>query len=204
MKSALSLLLGVMAVACTSAHRVERIPGGEGPLVGLYKAAIDEGRGTIQRASVAIWAQPPDRLHAELSGPLGGVLFVLDAGAGQACVVDVVAATAYAGPDDPRAIEALVGVRVSVADAVAALLSGASRGGLTVTRDDTQDGSLPASVRIVDGGRSLALKRVRYVRGKKQSESLGTGVPPSKLLVLPLENLERSTGKFHAQPSGAP
>jgi hypothetical protein len=120
---------------------------------------------------------------------MGGVAFILDAGGGKACVTDVGAATAYAGEDGVDAIGGLVGVRVTAADAVAALLSGTAPSGLSVSRSGGTDGSLPDAVRIADGSRSLALTRVRLVRGAGDPASLGTGVPPAKLAILPLAQL---------------
>jgi len=185
----------LVATGCAPTHRTSRIPAGPGPLVAVYKAAIDDGSGVVRRARLSVWAERPDRLHAELMGPMGGVAFVLDSGAGQTCVVDVAAATAYAGEDGVGALGALVGVRVSVADAVAALLSGASPSGLRVTRDGSPEGALPAAIRLADGGRSIALTRLRFERGSGDARALGTGVPPPKLAVRPLEGVVSATGQ---------
>ena len=189
MKRALIGLLGLAAVNCARVHRHDGVPAGVGPLVAVYKAAIDDGSDVVRRARISVWVEPPDRLHAELLAPVGGVVFILDAGGGNACVVDVAAATAYVGEDGPGAIEALVGVRVSVADAVAALLHGYSPPGLAVTRDGGADGALPEKIRIADGARSIVLARLRFERGKTDPRALGTGVPPKQLRVRPIESL---------------
>ena len=186
-------LLGLATIACATLHRDDGVPAGAGPLVGVYRAAIDDGHRTARGARLSVWAERPDRLHAELFGPVGGVTFILDAGGGNVCVVDTAAATAYAGEDGPGAIEALVGVRVSIADAVAALLEGASPRGLAVTRVGRSDGALPEKLRIVDGARSLVLARIRYERGTADPRALGTGVPPKQLPVRPIEELVRPT-----------
>jgi len=182
-------LFALLAVGCARAHRVDRLPPGDGPLVAIYKAAIDDGSGVMRRAKLSIWAARPDRLHAELIAPVGGVSFILDAGGGKACLIDVGAATAYAGGDSVSAIEALVGLRVSVADAVGALLTGAAPIGLTVTRDASAEGELPAMIRIEDGSRSIALTRVRFERGTGDAAALGTGTPPGQLAVHPIDEL---------------
>lgn len=188
------VVLGLLAAGCAPTHRTARVPPGDGPLVAVYKAAIDDGSGVVRRARLSLWAERPDRLHAELMGPMGGVNFVLDSGGGQTCVVDVAAATAYAGPDGVGAIGALVGVRVSVADAVAALLSGVVPPGLHVARDDSAQGELPATIRIADESRSIALERLRFERGTGDARALGTGVPPPKLTVRPLEGVVPAPG----------
>jgi hypothetical protein len=182
-------LLGLAAVACAPAHRVDDVPAGIGPLVAVYKAALHDGSGTVRGAKLSLWAERPDRLHGELIAPVGGVTFILDAGGGHAYIVDVAAATAYVGDDGPAAIEALVGLRVSVEEAVSALLGGVSPRGLTVTRVGGADGELPREIQIVDGPRSISLARVRFERGRAESSTLGTGVPPAQLRVRPIENL---------------
>ena len=161
-------------------------------MVGIYKAAIDDGDGAVRGAKISIWAERPDRLHAELIAPIGGVAYVLDAGDGHACVVDVAAATAYVGAAGPGAIEALIGVRSSVADAVVALLTGASQDGLAVSRVGRKDGALPESIRIADGSRSISLTRIRLERATHDPRTLGTGVPPERLAVRPIESFTRA------------
>ncbi len=122
---------------------------------------------------------------------MGGVTYTLDAGGGKACVVDVAAAMAYVGDAGPDAIEALVGVRVSVAEAVEALLSGTAPPGLTVIRNGSLDGVLPEALRIDDGPRSIDLTRVRFTRGRTDPSALGRGAAPTGLPVRPLAGLVR-------------
>jgi len=190
-------LCGFAALACVETQRDRGVPGGSGPLIGVYKAAFDEGRGARRGAKLALWAEGPDRLHAEFIAPVGGVAYTLDAGGGNVCVVDVGEAIAYVGEDATGAIAALTGVRVSVADAVAALLYGVSPVGLAVTRVGAADGSLPVTLRIEDGARSLAIERVRLERGRTTPDALGTGRPPEGLRVRPLRTLA-------ADKAGAP
>jgi hypothetical protein len=158
----------------------------------VYKAAIDDGSGPVRGAKLAVWAERPDRLHAELMAPVGGVTFIVDAGGGNACIVDVAEATAYVGDGGPGAIEALAGVRLSVADAVAALLDGTAPSGLSVTRAGGVEGALPERLTIADGARSLVLHRVRFERGTTDPRALGTGLPPANLAVLPMDRLARN------------
>jgi hypothetical protein len=180
---------GVAALACAGTHRSDRIPEGHGPLIAVYKTSIDDGQNVARGAKLAVWAESPDRLHAELIAPVGGLAYILDAGNGRVCVVDVAASTAYLGQDGPGAIEAFAGVRVSVTDAVAALLNGASPAGLVVTRVGQSQGALPKRLRIDDGPRSLELERVRFERGRSDPATLGTGAPPAHLVVRPLADL---------------
>ena len=201
MKRLLIGLCGLAACACVETHRVGAVPAGDGPLIVVYKAAINEGQGARRGAKLALWAEGPDRIHAELIAPVGGVTYILDAGGGNVCVVDVRAATAYAGEDGPGAIAALTGVRVSVADAVAALLFGVSPAGLTVTRVGGA-GVLPDTLRIEDDTRSLAIERLRVERGRTDPDTLGTGLPPDKLRLRPLSNFAEEAAQESAPRGG--
>jgi len=192
-KRLLLTILCVLTVACSRTRRDDHVPTGAGPLIAVYKAVIDDGHGLVRGAKLALWAERPDRLHAELMAPVGGVTFIVDAGGGTACVVDVAAATAYVGADGPGALEALAGVRLSVADAVATILDGQAPPGLTVTRTGGAAGGLPDRVRIADGPRSLALDRVRFQRGNADARALGTGVPPGNMVVLPIDRLGKES-----------
>lgn len=181
--------LAVALAACTPAVGPGGVPEGDGPLIGIYKTTIDDGNGSLRRVRLSLWAEDPNRLHAELIAPVGGVLFILDAGRGAACVVDVAEATAYVGDDAPAALGALVGVRVSAADVVAALLHGAAPEGLIVSRIGEADGTLPESFKVADGARSISLSRIRFERGTKIGGELGTGAPPRGLRTVPIERL---------------
>ena len=170
-------------------RRDDRVPEGSGPLIAVYKSVIDDGHGATRGARLAVWAERPDRLHVELIAPVGGVTFTLDADGNRACLVDVATGTAYVGDGGPGAIEALVGVRLSIAQAVTALLEGVAPEGASVTRRGAAVGALPDEFRIADGARSLTLDRLRFERGSADPRTLGTGNPPAHLAVRPLASL---------------
>jgi hypothetical protein len=196
-------LCGLAVLACVPNRREGGVPDGAGPLIVVYKAAIDDGHGARRGAKLALWAERPDRLHAELMAPVGGVTFILDAGGGKVCVIDVAAGTAYVGEDGPGAIADLTGVRVSVAEAVAALIDGVSPEGVAVVRGGRGDGTLPDTLRIDDGGRILAIERVRVERGRTDPRALGTGVPPATLRVRPLTELAGEAAREPANAGGS-
>ena len=180
--------LAAAAVACAPSHRPARSTDDPGSLVGVYRATVDDGA-KVRHVRVALWAMRPDRLHAELIAPVGGVRLVLDAGGAEACVVDVPGKTAFTGGSGPEALEPIVGVRTSVADAVAALLDGASPSGLTVSREGDL-GILPEAIRLSDGTRSVRLERVRLDYRDPGGAPLGTGRPPDGVAVRPLADLD--------------
>ena len=204
MKRLLLALCGLGAFSCVDPGRATGVPAGSGPLIVIYKATLGDGLGARRGVKLAIWTERPDRIHAELIAPVGGVAYILDAGGGHVCVVDVGAATAYVGQDGPDAIEALTGVRLTVAQAVAALLDGISPEGLIVRRIGGADGALPERFRIEDGGRSLALERVRAERGRTAAQDLGTGRPPGKLRIRTLAELAQDRAGRVGHGGGPP
>jgi hypothetical protein len=177
------------AVACAGSRGTVRVPPGDGPLIGVYRATIAEPEREARRVKVLLWAERPDRLHAELLSPVGGVRLVLDAGGGLACVVDPETPAAYAGESGPEAVEKIAGVRVSIADLVEALLAGAAPSGLRVSREGAAEPALPARFSIADGERSLDITLLRLERGAPGAGALGTGAPPPGMTVRPLEEL---------------
>lgn len=204
MKRLLLALCGLGIVSCVDPGRATGVPAGSGPVIVVYKASVDEGQGARRGVKLAVWTERPDRLHAELIAPVGGVSYILDAGGGKVCLVDVGNATAYVGDDGPDAIAMLTGVRVTVAEAIAALLDGVSPEGLIVSRLGGADGGLPERFRIEDRGRSLALERVRVERGRTATQELGTGRPPATLRVRPLADLARDRAGPPGDGGGAP
>jgi hypothetical protein len=201
-KRTLAALTIVAAASCVGSGGPRGVPTGDGPLVGVYRASIDDGSGTVRHAKLWLWAERPDRLHAELVAAVGGVRFVLDAGGGKACVVDVSDATAYFGAAGPAAVEALVGVRVSIGDAVEALLTGSPPAGVRVDRRGGAVGELPESFVIAEGSRVLELKRIRFERGSAAGDGLGTGRPPAGMSVRPIHELPAAAEPARAGGDG--
>jgi hypothetical protein len=153
------------AIACARSHGTAGIPPGSGPLVGIYRATI-----------------------GAVGAPVRGVRLVLDAGAGSACVVDPGAQAAYAG-DAGASLERIVGVRLSIADLVEALLTGTAPAAARVQRSETAAGSLPDRFTITDAGGALDLTLLRFERSTMPEGRLGTGVPPQTMTVHPLDEL---------------
>ena len=194
MRRAVAATCLVTALGCVSLHGPKDVPPGDGPLVGLYRAAIADASGTVRHVKLLLWAGPPDRLHAELLSPFGAVRFVLDAGGGAACVVDLAQSIAYSGPAGPQAVEGLVGLPVSIEDAVGALLLGTTPEGLRVERHGGAAGDLPDQFVIADNHRTLELTRVRLDRGGTSSATIGTGRAPPGMTERPLDQLPAASG----------
>lgn len=177
------LLLGV--AACTGRGTSHGVPAGDGPLVGNYRAELLDAT-HAKRTRVLLWAAAPDQLHVEILGPVGGVHYVLDAGAGKACIIDTGSGTAYVGDAGPAALEAIVGVRVSVAQVVEALVDGTAPDGIRVEREAGDATGLPRRFAVSEGDRRVVLTLTGLQRGAA-SRPLGTGEAPPGSTVEPLD-----------------
>ena len=191
MKRRAIALVTIAAAACGGSHRTSRIPDGEGALVATYRAEFAREGEPARRAKLLVWAEAPDRLHAELLPPVGGSPVTLDAGGGRAVLVDVDAKAAYVGGAGPEALAPLTGVAIGVADAVRALLSGEAPEGARVEREGEAPGVLPARFTLTVGDSRIGLTRVRWERTARDPSTLGTGEPPSGLAVRSLAEWER-------------
>ena len=191
MRRALAAAVAAVGVSCAARHGLETAPAGRGEPVATYRLVFQEAQGPARRVRLILWVARPDRLHAEVVPPVGGVRFTLDAGGGRACVVDASDGVAYAGSDGPDAVDALTGIRITVPEAVAALLDGASPPGWSVERDGDAPGELPRRLHLASGPRSMTLTLEAVVRSVAAAP-LGTGSPPSGMPVRPLEELARA------------
>ena len=183
-------LVTIAATAC-GGHRASRIPEGDGPLVATYRAEFAREGEPVRRAKLLVWAEAPDRLHAEFLPPVGGSVVTVDAGGGRAVVVDVEAGTAYVGGAGPEALAPLTGVPIGVAEAVAALLDGTVPAGASVEREGEGPGTLPSRFALALGSSRIGLTRLRWERTTRDPATLGTGEPPKGLPVRSLDEWAR-------------
>jgi hypothetical protein len=184
------VLATIALCACGAGKKASQIPEGDGPLVAVYRAELSRSGEPSRKARLLVWAEAPDKLHAELLPPVGGSPLTLDAGEGRAVLLDTSERTAYVGDAGPDAIASLTGVRIGVPEAVAALLSGVEPEGARVERDASASGTLPDLFSVELSGAKLALTRIRWERGSKTG-GLGTGTPPEGWPVRPLGELPR-------------
>jgi hypothetical protein len=178
---------------------------GAGPVVGLYKARLEEAGGRSEKFRLLLFAAAPDRIHGEVLTPVGGTALVFDAGAGRIAITLVRDRVAFAGPAGPDVFEKLIGVPVRLERLVDSLLTGRSYGGgPTVAREPAGREGLPERFEISAGGRrlELQLKRVRAL--DRRDGGLGTGDPPAGLELLPLDRFEpiRAWEQESEEPGG--
>ena len=82
------VLATIAACACGAGKDASHVPEGDGPLVAVYRAELSRANEPARKARLLIWAEAPDKLHAELLPPVGGSPLTLDAGAGRALLLD--------------------------------------------------------------------------------------------------------------------
>lgn len=152
---------------------------------GLYKALATDG---AERARFRVWvhARPPDRLHLEVIAPVGGTVFVLDAGGGAVAASWTEDRVAIAGASDLPSMERLLGIPLDAAGWVRTVLEGESGGAIEVEREGAP-GGLPRRLVLRRAGVEVRLDRedVRGMRGE-----VGNGRPPQGFEVRPLEAMD--------------
>ena len=187
---ALELALGALLCACAGRDSgVSDVPV-TGPVVGHYRARLDNGAGVTERFKLLLYAARPDRLHGEVLSPTGGTVLIFDGGDGRIAVTFVRDRVSYVGSAGRDALEKLVGIPLTLEEMVRGLLSGPTGDETySLLREPDREG-LPESLEIRAQGRtlSLQLKRLRALRSAE--ESLGTGIPPRGMDPRPLDRLE--------------
>jgi hypothetical protein len=161
-------------------------------LVGSYKGYVDTGDGKQHRFRLLLWAELPDRLHAEFLPPVGGPAVIVDAGDGRLAVTLARERTAYVGAASEAAIGAVTGVAVPLEEMVRWIVSGAvpgSQGDPRVARRPESGPGLPEMLEIRSGGRTLRIERRGIDAQASLAEGTGTGIAPRGVVEKPIEEL---------------
>ncbi len=200
--AAAALAATVLAVTACHERRAEVAAGDATVSIGTYKGVADGEDGKSRRFRLLLWAELPDRLHAEFLGPVGGPEMIVDGGGGRLAITLVRDRTSYVGPASPRAIEAVTGVAVPLEVLVRWIVSGPAEvpAGLEVTRDPPDTPGLPLSLEIHDGDRKVRIERRRLEGSAALAGGTGTGTPPPGVETRPLEELPagiRAGGQDH-------
>lgn len=174
-------LLGASLVSGACAGRYGRLPreGADRAQVGVYRARLAEGAPRARRFKLLLFVAPPDRLHGEILTPVGATATILDGGGGRLAVTFVRDRVSYVGEADPEIIERVLGVRASLDQLVAGLLTGEQPpDGWTVQRSAGGLGGLPERVEFRSAETSLTLDRTALRSLARPVAALGTGEPP--------------------------
>ena len=188
------LLLALLFTGYASKPRELRLPRGMkpgDPVMGVYRARIEPSGGRPRRFRMLLFAQQPDRIHAEALSPVGTTEMILDAGDGLAAVTLVRDGVAYVGPLEPGIVEATLGLPIAIEELVRGILGPQPPRleGRTILREPEGREGLPRRLEAASEQvrLTLELKRLQPVRGL--AEELGRGTPPPGMERRPLSEL---------------
>jgi hypothetical protein len=169
-----------------------------------HETTVADYRGKLRQAAeddrrsfrVRLFVRDPDRIHAEVAGPLGGPRLILDGGAGSLAVSVIPDRTAYVGASNREALRRTVGLEVDLREMVGALLRGERpQNADRFERDPVDRVGWPDRLLIVSGNVRLEL-RLRSIRALPEGTGveLGTGRPAPGLETRPLSELHGRNG----------
>jgi len=189
--AATCLLAAAGLLSCAGRAKLPLSDWQGGQVMGLYRVVLQGDDIESRKFRLLLYAAEPDRLHAEALSAVGSTELVVDGGGGRISISIVRDGLAYVGEADPRTMEKILGVALSLRQLVRLLLTGETLGvSCEVQRSPESGDGLPALLKISAQGRSaeFRLKRLRPMSGRP--ELLGTGAAPERMKVLPLEELE--------------
>ena len=185
-------LLAAISIGCGGgAKRTPEPSTARGVAVALYRGTITEPGSGVQRFRATLFLARPDRLHAELSGPVGGPRLIVDGDTHRIAVSLVPDRVAYVGEPGPEGLRPILGIDLAVAEFVAAMLDGTPPP--TATRFERVaggPGGWPQRVEMSadDLVLTLDLRHTHGLPNGADDAGLGTGQPAPGLEVLPFED----------------
>ena len=178
------------------AHRPGRgLPAadGSGTAVAVYRGFLTESDSREHGFRLTLFVARPDRLHAEIAGPVGGPRLIVDGGGGRIALSFVADRVAYVG-DDPRGgLRSVLGLDLGLEDLVAAVLDGVPPPDVRrFVRTPGGPGGWPRRIEIAGIGVELVLD-LRRTRGLPDAATvaLGTGAAAPGLDVRALDEAPR-------------
>jgi hypothetical protein len=165
---------------------------------GVYKGSLvgREGRGGSFR--LLLFAELPDRLHAEVLPPVGGgPRLILDGGQGRLAVALVDERVAYVGDSGADTVGKAIGARISLGALVGFLLTGteSERSDLVMVREPAAREGLPDVLEIRSSERVLRIERRGRAPVAASGSALGSGTPPQGFTVHSLADLDVEEGQ---------
>ena len=184
-----AIALAVVGAGCVGRHRAPR-----SERVGLYRGTYAESDGRSRSFRVLLFASLPDRIRAEILGPVGRPRLILDGGGGKLAVTLPGEHAAWVGPAGEDELERILGFPVALGDLVTAVLRGEPWvGAVRMSRDPERSEGLPRSFSMELDGRSLRLD-LQSTRKRRGGGALGTGAPPPGIEVQPMDELALEGG----------
>jgi hypothetical protein len=182
------MLLGCVACGPSRTHRLNS--GTDGAVVGVYRGRLAVHGEASRRFRLMLFAEKPDRLHAEILGPLGSPQLVVDGGGGRLSIAVVRDRIAYVGESRPDLVERALGVSLQLGQLVRAILDGElDDPDFTLARSEDPPGSLPTLLELESSTVTLRMELRQSRILESSAASLGTGSPPPGMEQRPLEEL---------------
>ena len=158
--------------------------------MGVYRSRIEAPGGEAKRFKLLLYAELPDRVHAEILSPVGTTEVILDGGGGRIAVTLPRERVAYVGTGDTTALEQVLGLSLTLEQLVQALLgAGSSVEGLAYVREPPGTPGLPREFEIESAGNRLRMRLERTAPLRVSTAEFGNGEPPAGVEQRPLEAL---------------
>ncbi len=180
------LLLAVAGTGCGKQVRTQ--PDVAGPMMGVFRVAVEEAGEKTRRFKLLLFAGAPDRLHGEIVSPVGTTVAIFDGGAGRLAVTFPRDRTAFVGVAREDALERIFGVPISLEGLVTGLLGGDEQPAESrIDRIGPID-ELPERFTLSSEVRRLVMER-RKLQPIRGDRPIGNGEPPPGMQARPLEEL---------------
>jgi hypothetical protein len=166
---------------------------------GLYKGRVEPAEHKPRRFRLLLYAELPDRVHAEILSPLGNPQLIVDGGAGNVAVTFVGEGESFVGPATSEVLEDILGVRLTLVELVGALLTGrCDAEGYRLERSAADEPGLPRAIGLTGPSSGLTLELRRLLPLDADPSALGRGVAPAGTRVRPLGDLVLDEGRVEA------
>lgn len=194
--AAAAVLPILIAAGCATGKR-GRTGAEAGAIVGVYRGTATSVDGESRKFRMRLYVELPDRIHAELSGPVGGPKLIVDGGGGRIAVSIVPERVAFVGGASRDDLARALGLRIALDDLVPAFLgtAGPPADVEELRRGGGAPGELPERflVRAGDGTLELVLKGTRELPSSLP-DGFAAGTPAPRMEPRPLSDLAAGGG----------
>lgn len=182
------VMIGIGGGCARRAGRGLAVADGPGTEVAVYRGTLTEPESGDHGFRVTLFVARPDRVHAEIAGPVGGPRLIVDGGGGRIALSFVADRVAYVGSDPRGGLRSVLGLDLGLEDLVGAVLDGVPPPAVRrFEHTPGGPGGWPRRIEMsgIDVDLVLDLRRTRSLPDGAAVE-LGTGAAAPGLEVRPL------------------